>query len=401
MSSFPKGSPRAIASPSVQVLAIGLCLFFLVGALGSAGQSATKLRVTAEVANIRQKPDIGSAIAYQVPRDAILTAISREGDWYLVRMTTEDGRSVSGYVHISLVAVAEEGAPEANPAPPRTGIPPVEPAPPTRKALPQVSTVSVYSPDAKFGLTLLGGGTFVLGGDLNTAAAGQADLLGNILGVTGSPAVSPAHIGYTFGGEFTVPLADRISLGLGLDYVRAQRESIVLYTKGNKRFATITRPEMHAYPIRAFIQYSPLQAFYIKLGLEYYLAGISYSYHFDQGLYSKDVIGTATGNGLGAFGGFGLEWNISGALAFIVEATGHYAPLSGFTGTGTVTDSDGVDITETGKLYYFEFKTINGLSFPNVVVRDKLPTEAGVFNAREAEVDFSGFSLKAGFKVRF
>ncbi len=401
MTFFPKGSPRATESPAVQILALGLCLFFLLGAMGSAGQAATKLRVTAEVANIRQKPDIGSAIAYQVPRDAILTAIAREGDWYLVRMTTEDGRSVSGYVHISLVAVAEEGAPEANPAPPRTGVPPVEPAPPSRKTLPPVSTVSVYSPEAKFGLSLLAGGSFILGGDLNTAAAGQADLLGNILGVTGSPEVSPVHIGYAFGGEFTVPLADRISLGLGLDYVRGQRESIVLYLKGNKRFATITRPEMHAYPIRAFILYSPLRAFYIKLGLEYYLAGISYSYHTEQGLYTKDVTGTATGRGLGAFGGFGLEWNISGALAFVVEATGHYAPLSGFTGKGNVTDSDGVDITETGKLYYFEFKTINGLSFPHVVIRNKLPTEAGVFNAREAEVDFSGFSLKAGFKVRF
>ncbi len=390
-----------IKTPLGPVLALGLCLLVLLGVPGSAGQAATKLRVTAEVANIRQKPDIGSAIAYQVPRDAILTAVSREGDWYLVRTTTEDGRTVTGYVHISLVTVAEQGVPEENPAPPRTGVPPVEPAPPSRKTFPPVSTVSVYSPEAKFGLALLGGGAYVLGGDLNSAAQGQADLLGNILGVAGSPAVSPVHIGYVFGGEFSVPLADRISLGLGLDYLRSQRESIVLYLKGNKRFATITRPEMHAYPIRAFILYSPLRAFYIKLGLEYYLAGISYSYHFDQGLYSKDVTGTATGRGLGAFGGFGLEWNISGGLAFVVEATGHYAPLSGFTGTGSVTDSDGVDITETGKLYDYEFKTINGLSFPNVVVRNKLPTEAGVFNAREAEVDFSGFSIKAGFKVRF
>jgi hypothetical protein len=394
--------PRMSRIPARPAMALGFCLLFALAAgPGRAGQSPTKLRVTAEIANIRQKPDIGSAITFQVPRDTMLTAVSREGDWYLVRLSTEDGRTVTGYVHISLVTVAEQGAAEESAAPPPAGPPPVKSAPPQRPILPPVSTVSVYSPEAKFGLALLAGGNYVLGGDLNSAAQGQADLLGDILGVAGSPAVSPVHIGYVFGGEFTVPLADRISLGLGLDYLRSQRESIVLYLKSNKRFATITRPEMHAYPIRAFVQYSPLRAFYIKLGLEYFLAGISYSYHTEQGLYTKDVSGTATGRGLGAFGGFGLEWNISGALAFIVEATGHYAPLSGFTGDGSVTDSDGVELQESGKLYYYEYRSLNGLFFPNVVVRSKVPTEAGVFNAREAEVDFSGFSLKAGFKVRF
>lgn len=384
------------------VLLLGVGLSLVLASPARGGLVPTKLRVTAEVANIRQKPDIGSGIVLQVPRDTILTAVSRDGDWFLVSATSEDGRTVTGYVHISLVSVAQAGELEESPAAPKPEASKPRPAtpPPVRTAPAAQAPVSVYSPEAKFGLALLGGVGYVLGGDLNAAAKGTADLFGANLGVTGTPAVSPAHMGYVFGGEFLVPLADRISLGVGLDYLESQKESIVLYAKGNKRNAVITHPEMHAYPARAFVLYSPLQSFYIKLGLEYYFAGISYSYHTEQGGYIKDVTGTATGNGLGAFAGFGLEWNIVSSVAFVVEATGHYAPVSGLTGTGTTTDSDGVNLVETGKLYYFEIQNPSG-SFPQTVVRSKLPSEAGVFNAREAEVDFSGFSLKAGFKFRF
>lgn len=365
------------------------------------GQAPLKLRVTAEIANIRQKPDIGSGIVLQVPRDTVLSAVSREGEWYLVSAASEDGRTVTGYVHISLVMVTEPGALEEAPVKTQPGTSPPQPPKPPRSLPPGATPVSVYSPEAKFGLAFMGGASYILGGDLNTAAKGYADLFGNSLGVSGSPDVSPAHIGYIFGGEFLVPLADRISLGLGLDYLKSQKESIVLYIRGTKRSAVITRPEMHALPIRAFILYSPLRAFYIKLGLQYYIAAISYSYHTESGLYTRDITGTATGGGLGAFGGFGLEWNILGGLTFVIEATGRYAPLSGFTGQGSIVDSDGVDIEQSGKLYYFEQRTIGGSSFPQVVVRSKLPTEAGVFNPREAEVDFSGFALKSGFKIRF
>jgi hypothetical protein len=364
-------------------------------------QARTKLRVTAEIANIRQKPDIGSGIVLQVPKDTILFALSHEGEWYLVSATAEDGRTVTGYVHVSLVMVAEPGALEEAPAAPQPGTPQSKLPQPPRMTPPPAAPVSVYSPATRFGLAIMGGGNYFLGGDLNTAAQGYADMIGNTLGITGTPAVSPVHIGYLFGGEFLVPLADRISLGFGLDYLKSQKESIVIYAKGSKRSAAITRPEMHAFPLRAFVMYSPLQGFYIKLGLQYYFAGISYSYHSESGLYTRDTTGTATANGLGVFGGFGLEWNIVSGLAFVIEATGRYAPLSGFSGQGSVVDSAGMDVEESGTLYYFEQMTLNGASFPQVVVRSKLPTEAGVANPREAEVDFSGFAIRAGFKVKF
>jgi len=380
---------------------LGLSLLILLAATPTPGQAQTKLRVSAEIANIRQKPDIGSAIILQLPRDTILTAVSRQGDWYLVSLVTEDRRTVSGYVHISLVSAAEPGrteettegtgtvAPKSRP----TALPPLPP--------PTGSSVSVYSPAARFALSLMGGGDYLLGGDLNKAAQGRADYYGDFKGIEGSPDVTPAHIGYVFGGEFLVPLVDRLSLGLGLDYLKSQKSSIVLFQKGTVTNIFMCRPEMYAYPLRLFIAYSPLQSFYLKVGLEYYFAGCKYFYRTESGTLWTEWSGTATTQGLGAMAGIGLEWNLSGSLAFVFEFTGHYAPLSGFKGSGTKTDRLGTDEKETGTLYYFELKSLGGASFPQVYVRSKVPSEAGVFNAREAEVDFTRLALKAGFKVRF
>jgi hypothetical protein len=380
---------------------LGLTLLILLVATPTPGQAQAKLRVSAEIANIRQKPDIGSAILLQLPRDTILTTVSRQGDWYLVSFVTEDRRTVSGYVHISLVSAAEPGQTEeptegtgtVAPKPRPTSLPPLPP--------PTGSPVSVYSPAARFALSLMGGGDYLLGGDLNKAAQGRSDYYGDFKGVDGSPEVSPAHIGYVFGGEFLVPLVERLSLGLGLDYLKSQKSSIVLFQKGSYSSVYMSRPEIYAYPLRLFIAYSPLQSFYVKVGLEYYFAGCKYFYRTEAGNYWSEWSGTATTQGLGAMVGIGLEWNLSGSLAFVFEFTGHYAPLSGFKGTGLKTDQLGVDEKETGVLYYYELKSLGGASFPQAFIRSKVPSEAGVFNAREAEVDFTRLALKAGFKVRF
>jgi len=381
------------------VLILGICLLALAALPASGAQ--TKLRVTAEIANIRQKPDIGSAIVNQAPRDTILTGVSRDGDWYFVNLVSEDGRTVSGYVHISLVSVAEPGQLEETPSKPAASTVQPKPLlpPPTKR--PTGAPVSVYSPEARFGIALLGGGVYTLGGDLNQGAQGRADYYGDYLGVAGSPEVSPAHLGYVFGGEVLVPLVDRFSLGIGLDYLKSQKDSIVIYQKGSNRNVFQARPEMHALPIRVFVSYSPLQAFYIKVGVEYYFAGASYFYRTEAGNYWREWSGTATSHGLGAMAGIGLEWNITGSLAFVLDVTGHYAPLSGFQGTGTITDELGANSSETGKLYYYELKFLGGTSFPEVFIRNKVPSEAGVFNPREAEVDFTRVAFLAGFKVRF
>src|SRR5512143_550423 len=96
-------------------------------ALPAAGQERSiRVKGTAEQANLRERPDISSAVVQQIPEGTVLEADKKEGEWYLVRYTLEDGGVIAGYIHESLVTVVEGEA--VAPAKP------VQPAQPPRGA---------------------------------------------------------------------------------------------------------------------------------------------------------------------------------------------------------------------------------------------------------------------------
>ncbi len=73
--------------------------------------------------------------------------------------------------------------------------------------------------------------------------------------------------------------------------------------------------------------------------------------------------------------------------------------IGGFEGTAKY-DGSSLLYTEEGALYYWEQMTIIG-KYPRVLVRENKPSGPDVSNAREAEVDFSGFTFLAGIKINF
>src|SRR5512136_3112683 len=83
----------------------------LVAAAQNAPVRLTKIKVTAEQANLREKPDIGSSIVQQIPEGTVLDADKKEGEWYFVRYALEDGGVIGGWIHESLVEVVEGAAP--------------------------------------------------------------------------------------------------------------------------------------------------------------------------------------------------------------------------------------------------------------------------------------------------
>ena len=66
-----------------------------------------KIEVTAEQANIRDTPDIGSPVVQQLPEGSVLEAEKKQGEWYMVRFTRDDGLVARGYIHESLVREIE------------------------------------------------------------------------------------------------------------------------------------------------------------------------------------------------------------------------------------------------------------------------------------------------------
>src|SRR4030042_4170087 len=91
--------------PIVVILVLGAALC----AAPVASARPMKIKVTAEQANIREKPDIGSAIVQQIPEGAILDADNKEGEWFFVRYTLEDGGGVGGAIHGRLGGGGGEG----------------------------------------------------------------------------------------------------------------------------------------------------------------------------------------------------------------------------------------------------------------------------------------------------
>ena len=95
----------------------GLVVFIIL-VLGTAHLAAAqvapartmKIKVTAEQANLREKPDIGSGIVQQIPEGTVLEADRKEGEWFFVRYALEDGGVLGGWIHESLVEVVPAAA---------------------------------------------------------------------------------------------------------------------------------------------------------------------------------------------------------------------------------------------------------------------------------------------------
>jgi hypothetical protein len=385
-------------------------LFLLAGAAAALTAAPIKIKVTAELANIRQKPSIGSIIIRQFPQGEILEAIRQEGEWYLVKLDPSEGGATSGYVHESLVMPLEDvpgrevrpriAEPPAKKEPVR---PPVQ-RPERVEAEPSARTGEDAGPTGKsrIALLLFGGANLVVGGDLNTGAQGLADLYAGTIGAGGDTRVASAKLSLLYGGELAFPIASGLFITAGAEFHQCAKETLVSYAKSGFTDKFTAKPGFGGLPIKLGMTFYPVEFIYVRLGASYYFAKASYYYRYEHDKFWQEWQGDATGQGLGLWGGLGLEWALSGALAFVFEATGQFATITTFEGTGTYIDSTAAGtVTEEGKLYAYDARTSNQTSYPLTFIRNKVPAEAGVENAREAKVDFSGLSIRAGIKIKF
>jgi len=357
-----------------------------------------KIRVVTEQANIRLEPDIGSAIIRQVPQGTLLDSNGKEDEWYVVNVQTEDGKIISGFIHESLVLrldpitkdVAEEEA--------RT-----ETVEQVKKPVTQVQPVSLVPKRPSkihLALSLLGGGKYISGGDLNSGIKGLAQFFGDELGIEGKGEINPLHLSFILGGEVQIPLSSQYVLGIGADYFFGKKQSLVEYEGALSTTTLTTRPEIKVLPLRVILLYHPLPYLFFKSGIEYYFAKCSYFYRFKQEDYWKQWSGEANARGLGILGGLGIEWNVASYMSFIIEATGRLARITGFKGKDISRDSEGEVYTEEGILYYYKAESLTQKSYPQLFIREKKPTEAWVTDPQQAKIDFSGISLKLGFRLK-
>jgi len=418
------------------ILALGL----LLAAPAVFGSPVIKIKVTAEIANIRVRPFIGSNIVRQFPEGAILEAELKEGEWFLVNIEPDETGTTSGYVHESLVLPLEElpvTAPKAEPKvepkvepkiEPEIVPPPVEeikdvpkkparpaavPAPKAGDAAPAEAKPTVYeatreilaaaAAESPFYIFLWGGGGMTAVGDLNAGAEGLADYYAAQINRTADAEVAPARYGTQFGGEVGLTILPRLRLAVGAEYIRAGKESALAFPGATDVPASFTaKPSFTALPVHATVAYYPLDFFYLKAGIGYCFARANYRYVFTHGAVLRDWEGEAEAGGMAVLGGIGLDLSLGRHFCLAAELSGRYARIPGFSGTNTYRDEDSVEpYLESGGLYAFDVRSSSRTAFPMVFIRDGIPLESGVENAREAILDLSGVSLRLGLKYRF
>jgi hypothetical protein len=384
---------------------LAVFLIFVLGpALYAAAQAAApgpvKIKVTAEQANLREKPDIGSGIVQQIPEGTVLEADKKEGEWYFVRFTLEDGGVIGGYIHESLVQVIEGAAPPAGAKPAAAAG-----AAAAKPQEPKPSSFRIEAPDFSTGsvpleISLSAGVTWVQPHDLNDGARGFVGAHGADLGIPAPRPPDDFRLSYLAGFELTYRASPRLAIGLGTDYVSGANTDEVVYSNGVVTESVRTRPAARVVPVKFVVRYYPGSSFYVRGEVGVYAIKASYLYRIDRDGSWDQWEGTATDSAFGAEAAFGGEWKVAAKTAIFVEAGFRYARVEGPSGKGVFTNSLGTDVPEPGLLYLFDKEASDGAVYPRLFVRETVPAEEGVVDVRTAVIDMSGMAVRAGVRFR-
>lgn len=379
------------------LFAFGLGLMFVWPA-GELAAQTFKVKVMAEQANLREKPDIGSALVQQIPEGTVLEADRKEGEWFFVRFTLEDGGVIGGYIHESLVEVVGQGAaPEPARKTPERETPQRQRAAATGTVKPSGRS----APASLLEFSLSGGVGWTAPRDLNDGAQGFADYNGASLGIPASGPVDALHLATLVGLELSYKVSPWLSLGLGIDYFCSGNRGRIEFTDGVFSETLQTRPAARAVPVKLSARFYPGKGFYIRGSLGVYFVKAGYLYRLEREDSWQEWKGTATARRFGAEAAFGGDWKVDANTSFFVEAGFRMASISGLSGQDVYRNSDGGTLTEEGTLYYFRKEGADTRVYPHLFIGDSKLAEAGVVDSRRAGINLSGMGFRAGIRYRF
>ncbi len=388
---------RALLFPVLTVLSLAL-----VCPAQETPPHPLKVKVTAEQANLRERPDISSAIIQQIPEGTILQVDKKEGEWFLVRYTLEDGGVIGGYIHESLVTVVGESPPSATPPAGPPGSVSRGPARGVPAAAGPAGRQSLIPVD----IDVSAGISTVIADDLNNGARGLAAYNGALLDLASSGSIASLHLAYVLGVELTYRLSPWFGVTVGTEYLNGWRSGTVTYAAENVSPLlppmTTTHVSLQAVPVKIGVRFFPGRDFYIRGSLGYYTAKAGYDDHLVNPDGTQERWnGTATAHTLGMEVGAGGEFAVGRNLLVFGEAGFRLASLDNFSGSGTFSDATGTATEESGTLWYFQKIGANGATYNLLLVRTARPSEEGVVGARAAEVNLSGTVFRMGVRFRF
>ncbi len=257
-----------------------------------------------------------------------------------------------------------------------------------------------FSSGISLGFRFYGGLQSMAGGDLNTGMAGLSkyyELQADLAGMSLEGEYQNLGWGFHAGGDLLISFAPWIGLELGGGYSQASKETVIAYEGPPDEGRWTVKPAASAIPIRAglffLVPLGPGLSLSAHGGAAYYLATVETLFRVES-----DAVGQwrqetqkATAEGIGFYGGLGLEIRISPGIFFLVEAQGRLASFDGFEGDLDFSTSDGSTDTRSGTLYHFEVALPPGLSESSLswlYVYDEAPSGYGLSEVRLGKSGF-------------
>jgi hypothetical protein len=207
-------------------------------------------------------------------------------------------------------------------------------------------------------------------------------------------------------GEIVINLNSRFALSGGVGYIAAEFSNKRVSTlEGETTGSSEIAFKAKAVPVTAGINYylpvSSKSQIVIGAGAEYYFASFSSSsYRENNTPYRQDTDSTASGGDFGFHGGIAFEYDLSKKIAVVIEGFGRYAKIMGFEGSRNQNDTNNVSSSTKGKYYTHERLEWTNEWLTRVGIGSEPPSGEEIRNVRDYEIDFSGFTVRIGLKIR-
>jgi hypothetical protein len=261
----------------------------------------------------------------------------------------------------------------------------------------------------KLELKITGGISRVTGTDYEAVSDGR-DRLNKISTEAAGGIFSSERNSFDWGGE----VAGEIVFNLGSQFALSGGVGYIAGEFSNTRMSThesVTTGssgisfKAKAVPVTAGINYflpvSSESRIIIGACVDYYFASFSSSsYRENNTPYRQDTDSKGSGGDFGFHGGVAFEYDLSKKVAVVIEGFGRYAKIRGFEGNRNQNDTNNVRSSTKGKYYTHERFVWTDEWHTRVSIGPDPPTGEDVRNVRDYEMDFSGFTIRIGLKIK-
>jgi len=274
--------------------------------------------------------------------------------------------------------------------------------------------------EPRLSIKLSGGLSYMLGGGINTHLKSYDDYLSAMTDYEGDKIRRLQYIP-EFEGELRWDITSKFAVSVGIGYISGKNKSYLEYegpfpfqTSSNPTQQYFLKPEAKTVPLKLGIYYtlslSPGINLFLNSGFGYYFSKcslykkhISSSWSIFQIYYTKEEQYDVRADSLGFNGGIGFEYDIANNLVIVLEIQGRYAKAKNLKGNKLFSVWDVSYMEEEGTLYIGERDMTDegyGKYCPDLMISQSTPSGDEYRNIREAVLDFSGFSLRVGIRIK-